>query len=366
MDHARALPFVQCTGLLAPLRLGLRNCMTNKSIMRSQKRKLGLFKSERLFWRRLDWWADGIAQESDNDLRSKLIGYLEQRRDSSKLLDLAIKEPSAELRQQAVQRLLELDGDDKDGVLIDLYARRLEKEIRESILRRLAQMGDIRGLAIVGDIEKHGTNDPALNQLNWQQLEWVAENHESPETRRRAQEWLAMRRRQASGKNQNGQDEPPPPPPPPPKPAPKSLNDTAAVTKMLQQQPNDENVVLALLRETNDAALRHDTEFFERVVADDYQGIGFKGEVVNKAQVIAQVKLPFVNEDTRHEVAISKIDLDDLRLMGEGNSMVATYISTVYFEEDGKKGMIQIRNTDNFIKRRGGWQFIRSHASLVR
>jgi beta-lactamase regulating signal transducer with metallopeptidase domain len=186
------------------------------------------------------------------------------------------------------------------------------------------------------------------------------------ELRQMAQEMLTMRQSQASIKKQNRRDEPPPPPPPPPKRSTSSLSDLTAAAKKLRQGPSDQNQVAALLRESNDAALRHDTEFFERVLADDYQGIGIKGEVVNKAQVITQVKHPFINEETHHEVNISKIDLDELRLMGEGNSIVATYISTVYYEEDGKKGTVQFRNTDNFIKRQGEWQFVRSHASMVR
>jgi bla regulator protein blaR1 len=194
----------------------------------------------------------------------------------------------------------------------------------------------------------------------------VQKKLDNADIRQMAQELLAVRQRQASTKNQNGQDEPPPPPPPPPKRNSLSFNNLTGAAKKVRQGSSDENQVLALLRDSNDAALRHDTEFFERVIADDYQGIGIKGEVVNKAQVIAQVKLPFVNEATRHEVNIPKIDLDDIRLMGEGNSMVATYVSTVYFEENGEKGMIQIRNTDNLIKRRGEWQFVRSHGTLVK
>jgi Domain of unknown function (DUF4440) len=298
----------------------------------------------------------------DLGLRSSLIGYLGQRRASSKLLKLAVKEPNTELRRQALQRLLEMEGNDKDGTLIELYASVPERAVRESVIRRLGQRGDISGLAIVGDME----NDPALDQLNLQQLEWMATNHESADTRRRAEEWLAMRRQQAAGKGRNGRDEPPPPPPPPPKPSPKSLNDSAIVAKMLRQDPNDMNIVLALLRESNEAVIRHDTAFFERALADDYQGIGIKGEVLNKAQAISGIKHPYVNEITRLVVDIKKIEMDDLRLKGEGNSMVATYVSTVYFETEGKEGTIQFRNTDNLLKRRGGWQFVGSHSTLVR
>jgi beta-lactamase regulating signal transducer with metallopeptidase domain len=294
----------------------------------------------------------------DPGLRSSLIGHLGQQRASSKLLDLAIKEPNTELRQQAVQRLLEMEGDDRAGALIELYASVHERAVRESIIRRLGQRGDIRGLAIVGDIEKGGTNDPALLQLNGQQLKWMATNHESSDTRRKALEWLEMRRRQASGRDRNSKDDPPPPPPPPPQPSPVSLNDSAVVATMLQQDPSDDNIVKALMRESIDAYFRRDTDFFERTYADDYQGIGVFGEILTKGQVIAEIKHP--------RMKVTKFEIDDLRLKGEGNSMLATYIGTAYYEEDGKEKILRLRYTDNLVKRRGIWQWIGGHATLMR
>src|SRR5262249_48092021 len=178
-------------------------------------------------------------------------------------------------------------------------------------------------------------------------------------TRREAQEWLAMRRRQASSQDRNGRDDTPPPPPPPkPTPLPQSLNDSAIVARMLQEDPSDTNIVLALLRESNDAYIRRDTAFYERTLADDFQAIGPDGKVSSKGQLIA---------DTKHsKIKLTKIEIDDLRIKGEGNSMVATFLNSYYYEENGKEKMVQTRETINCLKRRGSWQFVGWHYSLVR
>src|SRR5262249_43969569 len=129
-------------------------------------------------------------------------------------------------------------------------------------------------------------------------------------------------------------------------------------TKMLQEDPNDVNIVSELLRESNDAFIRRDMAFYERTLADDFQAIGFDGKVSSKGQVIA---------DTKHsELKLTKIEIDDLRIKGEGNSMVATFLNTYYYEENGEEKMVQTRETINCLKRRGNWQFIGWHYSLVR
>jgi beta-lactamase regulating signal transducer with metallopeptidase domain len=163
--------------------------------------------------------------------------------------------------------------------------------------------------------------------------------------------------RQASGKDRKG-DDPPPPPPPPPKPtrSPQSLNDSGIVGKILQEDPNDRNIVLALLRECNDALISRDADFFERVLADDYQGIGSDGKVSSKGEDIAEIK--------HLRFKLTKFDIDDLRLKGEGNSIIATFLHTYYWEVDGEEKIVQFRTTVNFLKRQGGWQIVGWHQSL--
>jgi beta-lactamase regulating signal transducer with metallopeptidase domain len=305
-----------------------------------------------------EWeWATSALGEiydrtDDLTLRSKLLGHLGERKALAKLLDLAIKEPNAQLRQQAVQRLLEMEGDGSEGTLVDLYASVRDRTVREGIIRTFGQRGEIRGLALVGDLEK----DQELLQLNWQQLEWMAAHSESADTRRAAQEWMAMRRQQAASKGQH--DGLPPPPPPPPMPR-DFLNDPAEIASLLRLNPrDDETIVLALLRATADAQIRHDTAFLERAFAEDYEAIGPNGEVLNKAESIAEAR--------RLDQHIKKFEIDNYRQRDDGSTAVANFLGTVYYEENGKETTMQFRYTVNFLKRQGGWQIIGSHQSRVR
>jgi hypothetical protein len=223
----------------------------------------------------------------DLSLRRNLIDSLGQRKAMAKLMELAVAEPNEQLRQLAAQRLLEMEGDGVADALVDLYGRARDVELRENIIRSLGRRGDIDRLAMVGDMENDMENNQELIRLNSEQLEWMAVNHESTDTRRRAHEWLAMRRGQATSKDKYVPDYPPPPPPPPPQaPAPslRILNDSAEAERMLRQEPNESTIVIALLRECLDAQTRQDTAFMERLLAEDFQGIGPDGVVYNKAR----------------------------------------------------------------------------------
>ncbi|MCI0665644.1 MAG: nuclear transport factor 2 family protein, partial [Acidobacteria bacterium] len=296
----------------------------------------------------------------DLSLRRNLIDYLGQRKAMSKLMELAVAEPNEQLRQLAAQRLLDMEGDGVADMLVDLYGRAHDKELRENIIRSFGRRGEIDRLAMVGDMEKDMENNQELIRLNLDQLEWMAANHESTDTRRKADEWLAMRRRQASGKDQHTPDYPPPPPPPPPAPAPslRMLNDSTEAERMLRQEPNESTIVIALLRECLDAQTRQDTAFLERLLAEDFQGIGPDGVVYNKARAIAKIK--------SQDIQFKKFEIDDFRLRGKEPSLVTNFLCTAYYEEDGQTKNMHFYCTVNFLKRQGGWEIISIHQSMSR
>jgi beta-lactamase regulating signal transducer with metallopeptidase domain len=349
-------------------------------------------------------WATAALGEiydrtGDLTLRSRLIGYLGQRRASLKLLALAIEEPNDHLRQQAVQRLLEMEGDDIGGTLVDLYNSVGERAVKESIIRSFGQRGDIKGLAIVASGEK----DPALYQLSLQQLEWMAANSQNAETRQAAAERL-MEIKHDSVKQSDEAEvketmkltqllsdisikdgsgrlievdvdfKPPtghsdsviakcsdchteiPQPWKLQKFNPREFwNDPDLVAKWLREDPNDKNIVMALLRETFNATIRRDTDFLDRVLANEFQSFGPYNEVKNKDQVIAEVN----NDNLKFESG----KIDGLSLNGEGNSMVATFVGTSFYQEEGKEKRKQYRYTILCLKRRGGWQIVSLHRS---
>jgi beta-lactamase regulating signal transducer with metallopeptidase domain len=353
-------------------------------------------------------WATAALGEiydktDDITLRTNLIGYLGGRRALSKLLALAIEEPNAQLRQQAVRQLLEMEGDGTADTLIQLYEGVGESSVKESIIRSFGQRDDIGGLHQLGDIEK----DLALRQLMVQQLEWLVSNTNSEDRRREAMEELqaiklgsVKRSAQveiAESKNvvgivsddstkDSGND-------------PRSMksklveirlnpasehtgfanvscilchsgkfeqtkfalrsfmNDPAAVAEVLRKAPNQTNIVLALLRETFDATIRHDTDFLERALANEFQSFGPYNEVNNKDQIIAEVN--------NNKLKIDWDEIGDLSLNGGGNSMVATFVGTPFYQEEGNEKKRQYRYTILCLKRRGGWQIVSMHRSPV-
>jgi ketosteroid isomerase-like protein len=275
------------------------------------------------------------AQMKDGVLKELLGKYMTDTAAYDNLVNLiftTVSESDPQLREQALRQIGSMERFLRDPTDEAFYVG-LDQAVRqaESLMRNIRE------------------SDRTIR---------MATNNESADTLRKAQEWLAMRQRQASGKGRKGQDDPPPPPPPKPTPSPQSLNDVAAAAEVLQGDQSDTNIVKALIRESIDAYFRRDIAFIERTMADDFQGIGISGEVQSKGEVIAEIKHP--------RMKITKFEIDDLRLKGEGNSMIATYIGTAYYEEDGQEKIVRLRYTDNLVKRQGSWQWIGSHVSLMR
>jgi beta-lactamase regulating signal transducer with metallopeptidase domain len=134
-------------------------------------------------------------------------------------------------------------------------------------------------------------------------------------------------------------DEPPPPPPPP------SELMTVTAGQDLKPFAGRMGGTYNLLREAAAASIRRDTDFYERVLDENYKEIGPTGEIMNKEQAIADVK--------RMDYTIKKFEFDDLRVSGNEYSSFATFLATVYFETNGQDTTAQYRYTVNFIKRGG-------------
>jgi ketosteroid isomerase-like protein len=103
----------------------------------------------------------------------------------------------------------------------------------------------------------------------------------------------------------------------------------------------DSDSVFALLRELAYASMRRDAKFFERVLDDDYIGVGPDGVTRNKAEEIAEVS----GLDS-----IKKFEFDDLRVSGNDDMAFATFLATVHNQANGQDSTAQYRYTINFIK----------------
>jgi len=104
----------------------------------------------------------------------------------------------------------------------------------------------------------------------------------------------------------------------------------------------DSDSVFALLREIAYASMRRDTAFFERVLDDDFVGVGPDGENRNKAEQIAELQ---------RLDSIKKFEFDDLRVSGNDDMAFATFLATVHYQANGQDSTAQFRYTINFIKK---------------
>jgi hypothetical protein len=87
--------------------------------------------------------------------------------------------------------------------------------------------------------------------------------------------------------------------------------------------------------------MRRDTAFFERVLDDDFVGIGPDGETRNKAEQIAEFQ---------RLGQIKKFEFDDLRVSGNDDMAFATFLATVHSQTNGQESTAQYRYTINFTQ----------------
>ena len=97
------------------------------------------------------------------------------------------------------------------------------------------------------------------------------------------------------------------------------------------------------------AELKGDKKAAEAIIADDYAGTTQRGEVENKAQYLAGVT---PNSDM--------VKSDDYKVTIYGNMAIMTHRATV----SGVRNM-QFRSTHVWMKRKGKWQVVAHHGSLV-
>ncbi|HUR97648.1 MAG TPA: nuclear transport factor 2 family protein [Pyrinomonadaceae bacterium] len=97
------------------------------------------------------------------------------------------------------------------------------------------------------------------------------------------------------------------------------------------------------------AELTGDKKAAGNVVADDYVGTTQRGEIENKTQYLAGVT---PNSDM--------VKADDYKVTIYGNTAVMTHRSTV----SGVRN-IQFRSTHIWMKRKGKWQIVAHHGSMI-
>ncbi|MEP6937048.1 MAG: DUF4440 domain-containing protein [Chthoniobacterales bacterium] len=105
--------------------------------------------------------------------------------------------------------------------------------------------------------------------------------------------------------------------------------------------------------------VKHDVKVVAELVADDFVGTGSNGKVGGKATLIREAK----NDKNTYESARAR----HMSLRGYGaNVAVVTGVATeVGKTPEGREFEHSYRFTDTWLRRRGKWQCIASHAALV-
>jgi len=291
----------------------------------------------------------GLAQQAGGDLNELLEMYMGDSRNFDDLVETALTSPNPETRLKAFLRLMILEGDGSSAALVKLYNGSNDPTIKEMIIRNLYKRHAVDQLATIAQSEQspevRRMLDEEIKELNEPGIPLVMLTSEKLRKIELLDDPVLLEYINKVSKNQvivgGLQDGMPPPPPSPPS---ESMTVTAG-QKLKTIVGNGGESVFDLLREVADANIRRDTSFFERVLDEDYRETGPNGETMNKAQAIADVK--------RLDVAIKKFEFDDLNVSGDEHRAFATFLGTVYFQENGQDSTSQYRFTVNFIKRDG-------------
>lgn len=122
-----------------------------------------------------------------------------------------------------------------------------------------------------------------------------------------------------------------------------------SITHAQYKKGSLEDRLIQLDKAWTSAELKGDKKAAAALVADDYVGTTQRGQIENKARYLAGV-VP--NADM--------VRSDDYKVTIHGNIAIMTHRGTV----EGVRN-IQFRSTHVWMKRRGKWQIIAHHGSLI-
>ena len=110
-----------------------------------------------------------------------------------------------------------------------------------------------------------------------------------------------------------------------------------------------EDQLIQLDRAWTHAELKGDKKSVEPMIADDYTGTTMRGQLENKSQYLASVA---PNSDM--------VKADEYKVTVYGNTAIMTHRATV----SGVRN-IQFRSTHVWMKRKGKWQVVAHHGSVI-
>jgi hypothetical protein len=137
-----------------------------------------------------------------------------------------------------------------------------------------------------------------------------------------------------------------------------TLSNVAAAGANQERRPDMDERVLAELQHTLAKAwVSADRATIERIIAPEWRVTGPDGRVSDRAAVLADVFETRVHNIRRVEVSDILVQIyDDAAVVTGRTHGVGTFSGTPYD--------VVVRFTDTFVRRRGRWQAVASHASV--
>ena len=122
---------------------------------------------------------------------------------------------------------------------------------------------------------------------------------------------------------------------------------------------NDQQQLVYIEQDWNDATQRRDTDWFEKNYAPSATEIdGLTGRLTTKSQVIASAKTD--------KIVYDDLELSELSTRVDGNAAVVTGVNHVRGKDaEGKAFDRRARFTDTFIKKDGRWQVWATQSTII-
>ncbi len=129
-----------------------------------------------------------------------------------------------------------------------------------------------------------------------------------------------------------------------------------------QSAKRDQRKVEQAIRRLDDeriqAQIHADATVLDRIIADDFIGVGPSGTVRTKPQVIADF--------TSGDLKFQSITTDEVQVRVYGNTAVETGRSTMTGQDKGKDVARDTRFTRVWVNQRGRWRLVANHYSIRR
>ncbi len=123
------------------------------------------------------------------------------------------------------------------------------------------------------------------------------------------------------------------------------------------QTGNVQQTLLQLERDWEQANAKNDTAALERILAPEFVSTDSEGRLTTRDQFFMRRK--------SGQVTFNTYTQDDYKVSVIGDTAIVTGRSTYKGARDGKALSEQVRWTDVFVRRNGGWQAVTTHSSRV-